>query len=146
MSNKGWHSQWFYLKIDAATPLPEFTERLIEEALEWWRKWGVLEKDKKKIRDHIATIHILKESGLKGSDIIRAYHTRRVAPLMMRALPLYAMAPEASFDGTALAEGALPNSEIMQQIKDAMEPSRDDSGAPLISSTRCWGILRCGRS
>ena len=25
MSNKGWHSQWFYLKNDAATPLPEFT-------------------------------------------------------------------------------------------------------------------------
>ena len=33
-SNKGWHSQWFYLKNDAAAPLPEFTERLIEEAPE----------------------------------------------------------------------------------------------------------------
>ena len=48
-SNKGWHSQWFYLKNDAATPLSEFTGRLIEEAPEQWRKWGVLEKDKKKI-------------------------------------------------------------------------------------------------
>ena len=48
-SNKGWHSQWFYLKNDAAAPLPEFTWRLIEEAPESWRKWGVLEKDKKKI-------------------------------------------------------------------------------------------------
>ena len=33
-SNKGWHSQWFYLKNNAATPLSEFTGRLIEEALE----------------------------------------------------------------------------------------------------------------
>ena len=48
-SNKGWHSQWFYLKNDAAAPLPKFTGRLIEEALEQWRKWGVPEKDKKKI-------------------------------------------------------------------------------------------------
>ena len=40
------------------------------------------EKDKKKIQDHIAAIHILKENGLKGSGVIRAYHTRRVAPLM----------------------------------------------------------------
>ena len=32
---------------------------------------------------------------------------------MMRVLPLYAIAPEASFDGTALAKGALPNLEIM---------------------------------
>jgi hypothetical protein len=31
-SNKGWHAQWFYLKNDAAAPLPKFTRRLIEEA------------------------------------------------------------------------------------------------------------------
>ena len=62
----------------------------------------------------------------EGVGIIRAYHTRRAALLMTRALPLYAMAPEASFDGTAL-----PNSEIAQCIKEVMEPSRDDAGAPL---------------
>ena len=65
---------------------------------------------------------------------------------MMRMLLLYAMAPEASFDGTVLAEGALPNSEIMQRIKEVMELSWDDAGAPLISSTRCQGILQCGQS
>ena len=48
-SNKGWHSQWFYLKNDADAPLPEFIGRLIEEVLEPWRKWGVSNKDKKKI-------------------------------------------------------------------------------------------------
>ena len=41
------------------------------------------------------------------------------------------MAPEASFDGMALTEGVLPNSEIMQRIKEAMEPSWDDAGALL---------------
>jgi hypothetical protein len=44
---------------------------------------------------------------MKGLGIIGAYHKRRVAPLMRRVLPLYTMAPEASFDGTALVEGAL---------------------------------------
>ena len=73
---------------------------------------GVSEKYKKKIRDHITTIHILKENSLKGSGIIGAYHAKRVAPLMMRALPLYAMAPEASFDGTTLTEGVLPHSKV----------------------------------
>ena len=82
-----------------------------------------MEKDKKKIRDHIAAIHIMKENGLKGSGVIGAYHVRRVAPLMTHALPLYAIAPEASFDGTALTEETLPNSEIAQRIKEAMEPS-----------------------
>ena len=50
---------------------------------------------------------------------------------MTRTLSLYAMAPKESFDGTVLAEGALPNSKIAQRIKEAMEPSRDDTGAPL---------------
>jgi hypothetical protein len=30
-SNKGWHVLWFYLKNDAAAPLPDFTRRLIEK-------------------------------------------------------------------------------------------------------------------
>jgi len=54
----------------------------------------------------------MKENGLKGSSIIGAYHARRVALLMTRVLPLYAMAPKASLDGTALTEGTLPNSKI----------------------------------
>jgi len=44
-SNKGWHLHWFYVKNDAAAPLPEFTRCLIEEVLELWRGWGVLEKE-----------------------------------------------------------------------------------------------------
>ena len=51
--------------------------------------------------------------------------------MMTRALPLYAMAPEASFDETTLAEGMLPHSKITQRIKEAMEPFRDDVGATL---------------
>ena len=38
---------------------------------------------------------------------------------MTRALPLYAMVPEVLFDKTALTEGTLPNSEIMQHINRA---------------------------
>ena len=33
-----------------------FTGCLIEEASEQWRKWGIPEKDKKKIRDHIIAL------------------------------------------------------------------------------------------
>ena len=47
-SNKGWHSHWFYLKNDAAAPCQSSPGRLIEEAPDSW-KWGVPEKDKKKI-------------------------------------------------------------------------------------------------
>ena len=130
-SNKVWHSHWFYVKDDAAAPLPAFTGRLIEDVPESWRKWGVLDKDKKKIQDHLTAIRILKERGVKGSGIIGAYHTRRVALLTRRALPLHMMVPGASLDGTTLAEGVLSPSKVVQCINEAMEPSWDDADAIL---------------
>ena len=48
---------------------------------------------------------------------------------MTCALLLYAMAPEASFDGTTLTEGMLLNYEIAQRIKEVMEPLWDKAGA-----------------
>ena len=81
-------------------------------ALDSWRKWGVPEKDKKRIKAHLVAIHFFKEKGLKGSEIIGAYHARRVEPLMRHALPLYVMAPGASFNGTTLAEEALSLSDV----------------------------------
>ena len=73
-SNKGWHSQWFYVKDDMAAPLPVYSGRLIEEVPGSW-KWGVLGKDKKRVKDHLAALQIQKERGVKGSGIIGAYHT-----------------------------------------------------------------------
>jgi len=35
-SNKGWHSQWFYVRDDVSAPLPMYTGRLIEEAPQSW--------------------------------------------------------------------------------------------------------------
>ena len=110
-SNKGWHSQWFYVSDDVSAPLPKYTGRLIEEAPQSWQ-WGVLTREKKHITDLLATLHALKERGVKGSRIIGAYHARRVAPLMARALPLHQMVPRASFEGTMLVDEALPPSEV----------------------------------
>jgi len=68
---------------------------------------------------------------VRGSGIIGAYHTWRVAPLMSRALPLYLMAPGASPEGTALVDEALPPTEVAQRIKEAMEPSKDTADVVL---------------
>ena len=68
---------------------------------------------------------------MKGSGIIDAYHTWRMAPLMSHALPLYPMAPGASIEGTTLTDGALPPTEVAQRIKEAMEPSKDTNGVVL---------------
>ena len=88
-----------------------FSGCIIEEVPGSW-KWGVLDKDKKKIKDYLAALQILKERGVKESGVIGTYHTRRVASLMSRALPLYLMAPKASLDGTALVDEALSPSKV----------------------------------
>ena len=68
---------------------------------------------------------------MKGSGIIGAYHTQRVAPLMSRVLPLYLMAHRALLEGTTLVDEALPPTEVAQRIKEAMEPSKDNAGIVL---------------
>ena len=93
-SNKGWHALWFYVKNDATAPLPNFTGCLIEEAPLLWG-WGPPDKEKKRLRDLLDTIALLKNHGLRRASVIGAYHARRVVPLMAHALPLYRMMPGA---------------------------------------------------
>ena len=129
-SNKGWHSQWFYVRDDLSATLPKYSGCLIDEALESWL-WGCPTPAKKHLTDLLAAIHTLKVRGMKGSGIIGAYHARRVAPLMARPLPLYRMDPGESFERTVLVDEALAPSEVAQRIKEAMEPSKDTAGSTL---------------
>jgi len=57
--------------------------------------WGPPKKEKKRMHDILDTIAFLKSHGLRGASVIGAYHTRRVGPLMARALPLYGITPSA---------------------------------------------------
>ena len=85
-----------------------FSGSIIEEVLGSW-KWDVLDKDKKRIKDHLTALQILKERGVKGSGIIGAYHTRRVAPLMSYVLPLYLMVPGHCLKGWRLSMKRSPH-------------------------------------
>jgi len=144
-SNKGWHSQWFYVRDDVNAPLPKYSGCPIEEALESW-KWGILTKEKKHITNLLVALHTLKERGVKGSGIIGAYHARRVPPLMAHALPLHRMVPGVSFEGTVLVDEALPPSEVAQRIKEVMEPTNDTSGSTLEPMYPVPGHPQCDRN
>jgi hypothetical protein len=101
-SNKGWHSRWFYIKNHDTAPLPLFTSCTIVAALPVW-SWGPMDKEKKRHALLLGAIAHLKGHGHCGADIIRAYHSMRVAPLMARVLPLYRMMPGVQLEGTVLA-------------------------------------------
>jgi hypothetical protein len=73
---------WFYLKNAAAAPFPNFTG---------CGGGGPPENEKKRFRDLLDAIALLKNHSLHGTSVIGAYHARRVALLMARALPLYKM-------------------------------------------------------
>jgi len=70
--------------------LPVFTGHLIEEASLMW-PWGPLVKEKKRMRDLLEAIASLRSRCLRGAGVIRAYHVRRVVPLMTHGLSLYEM-------------------------------------------------------
>jgi hypothetical protein len=69
---------WFYVKNNAIAPLPDFTGCLIEEAMPVW-EWRPPEKEKKRLRDLLDAITLLKCHSLCRTGVIGAYHARRVA-------------------------------------------------------------------
>jgi hypothetical protein len=82
-------------------PLPIFSGRLIEEVpLEWG--YGPVEKEKKRPRDLVDAIVLLRSGSVRVADIIEVYHAREVASLMVHTLLLYEMMPDAPLEGTAL--------------------------------------------
>jgi hypothetical protein len=94
--------RWFYIKNHDAAPLPLFTGRTIVAAPSVW-SWGPVDKEKKRLAPLLGTIAYLKGHDLCDADVIGAYHSRWVAPLMARALLLYGMAPGVRLEGTAHA-------------------------------------------
>ena len=120
-SNKGWHKLWFYLRNDAIAPLPIFTGRLIEEAPDLWR-YGTIEKEQKRLGDLLKAIATPKGHGLRGTDVIGAYHVRKLVPLMARTLPMWKMTPYSTPEATVMvADEALNVGEMTQYIKESME-------------------------
>ena len=111
-SNKGWHKLWFYLKNDATAPLPIFTGHLIEEVPEVWR-FKPIGREQKRLSDLLKAIMTLKRRGLRRTSIIGAYHVRRLASLMARAIPMYKMTSDSAPEGTVMVYGvALSISEM----------------------------------
>jgi len=120
-SNKGWHKLWFYLRNDDDDPLSIFTGRLIEEALDVWR-YGPVVKEQKRLYDLLKAIVTLKGHGLHGTGVIEAYHVRRLAPLMVHALPMWKMTPDSMPKGTVMvADEALSIDEMAQHLKEEIE-------------------------
>jgi hypothetical protein len=68
---------------------------------------------------------------VKGSDVIRAYHARRVAPLLARVLLMHRMVPVAWLEGMVLAEGPLADSKIAQRLKEVMDAPKDSTRATI---------------
>jgi len=92
-----------------------------------WR-YGPIRKEQKRLGDLLKAIVTLKGHGLRGTGVIRAYHVRRLAPLMAHALPMYKMTSDSMPKGMVLVAGeALSVGEMAQRIKEAMECLADPS-------------------
>nr|TKV93325.1 hypothetical protein SEVIR_9G218900v2 [Setaria viridis] len=128
-SHNGWHQLWFYVKNYANSPLPAFTGRVIEVAPELW-SYGLVEKEKKWITGLLQAIEYLKGKGLTGAGVIGVYHARRVAPLMLRVCSLADMVPGAPTEGSVLATGVLADTEIGQQVREALDDKDADYPVP----------------
>ena len=105
----------------------EYMSILVEEAPDAWR-YGPIAKEQKRLDDLLKAITTLKGYGLHGTSVVGAYHVRRLAPLMARALPMYKMMPDSMPEGMVMVAGeALSVGEMTQHMKEVMECPVDPS-------------------
>ena len=119
-SNKGWHSGWFYLRNDAARPLPQYTGRTFDSAPQDW-KWGASKTDRKNLDAALAALEAVKARGVDLAEVIGAYLLRGVVPLQLRTLKLYQMTEErAPFTGTVTANPLPTVDEVRRRLRTIM--------------------------
>jgi hypothetical protein len=80
-----------------------------------------MDKEKKMLPPLLGAIAYLKGHSLYGASVSKAFHPRRVAPLMACALLLCGMVPGVQLEGTTLAQGPLYDLEIEQCIREALD-------------------------
>ena len=121
-SNRGWQSNWFYLKSQAVGPLSPYIGRTPSYSISP-RHWsdGPTGPPRRRLDHILNALRTLKEIGLSGAGVIGAYHARRLAPLMAREYLMYQMVPAISLDDTAKAGERLKDSEIQQRIREALD-------------------------
>ncbi|OEL16837.1 hypothetical protein BAE44_0022144 [Dichanthelium oligosanthes] len=86
-SNKGWHSEWFYV-ANPELPLPVFSGRFAEKLRHW--EWG---PDADERRMWSGPMHDmlreLKTTGLTGVKVLWTFFERRIQPLKAWAHPMF---------------------------------------------------------
>jgi len=116
-SNKGWHTGWFYLRNDAAKPLPQYTGRTFESPPADW-KWGASKTPIKELNAALDALEAVKARGVDLAEVIGAYLLRGVVPLRLRVLKLYQMTEErAPFVGTVTANPLPTVDEVRRRLR-----------------------------
>jgi hypothetical protein len=86
-SNKGWHSEWFYV-ANPPLPLPKYSGHFARKIDEW--EWATGKEEKKAWnRQMLPLLKELKVAGLTGVKVLWTFFERRVQPLKAREHPLY---------------------------------------------------------
>ena len=87
-------------------------------------EYGPEKEEREKLSGLLAAIKLLKSRGLTGAGVVGAYHKRRVAPIMVRALALDVMRPDVPTDAvarTVLAASEIRDAEITLRLREAFD-------------------------
>jgi hypothetical protein len=85
-SNRGWHSEWFYIKNDSAS-LHKFTRQALVPGDHWG--WGPDKLEKKKVELILCEVQELKRSLVTGPGLCWTFFSLRIQPPKARAHPIW---------------------------------------------------------
>ncbi|OEL15081.1 hypothetical protein BAE44_0023900 [Dichanthelium oligosanthes] len=121
-SNKGWHSEWFYV-ANPLLPLPMFSGRFAQKVDEW--EWVTGEDEKKAwVRPMLALLRPLKDAGLTGVWVLWTFFERRVQPLAARAHPFFQYT--SAGDSTRTSQEPLTLAEMRSRVWTVIKRGKEE--------------------
>ena len=85
-----------------------------------------MKKERERLAGLLGAIRRLKALGLHGIRVVGAYHSRRVAPIMARTLPLYQMGLGVDLCGSMMSPEVIHQTEIAHRVCEAFDPMHPD--------------------
>jgi hypothetical protein len=146
-SNKGWHSEWFYVS-NPPPSLPKFSGHFAQRSDEW--EWATGKEEKKTwVNPMLAELKRLKDAGLTGVRVLWTFFERRIQPLKARAHPMYRYAGVS--DPTRSSRDELTPVEVRARVwamikrskevaDDVAELDRHQAGLALEPAARHEGL------
>jgi len=142
LSNRGWQSEWFYIRNDGGM-LPGYTGKMVTECLLKWA-WGAPAEEQKRLAPLLAGLQKLRDARVTAATVATVFHKRSLLPLAQRRAFMFEMTQDVPWVGTRMLEEPVSASDIAARVSKTTHPDLKNSRVVLMRPENGYiSLVRC---